>query len=41
MKTLLRIVSVLTLLAGIAALVVGAVNIGFFQNSFGETVATY
>ena len=39
MKTIMRIVSVLMLITGVAALAMGAVNIGFFQQSFGETVA--
>ena len=39
MKTLMRIVSVLTLIAGVISLVAGGMNIGVFCAGFGETPA--
>lgn len=39
MKTLMRIVSVLTLIAGVISLVAGGMNTGVFYAGFGETLA--
>ena len=39
MKTLMRIVSVLTLIAGVISLVAGGMNTGVFCAGFGETLA--